>query len=74
MKDLSLAGELTIRSRPEDGQLLISVTDTGEGLPPEQTDQPFKAFFTTKPQGTGMGLAISHSTLHDCAWRGGQGL
>jgi NO-binding membrane sensor protein with MHYT domain len=29
---------------------------------------------TTKPQGTGMGLAISHSPLHDCAWRGGQGL
>jgi signal transduction histidine kinase len=74
MKDLSPAGELTIRSRLEDGQLLISVTDTVEGLPSEQTDQPFKAFFTTKHQGTGMGLAISHSPLHDCAWRGGQGL
>jgi signal transduction histidine kinase len=63
MKDLSPAGELTIRSRPEDGQLLISVCDTGEGLPPEQTDRIFNAFFTTKPQGTGMGLTISRSIV-----------
>jgi signal transduction histidine kinase len=63
MKDVSPAGELTIRSRPEDGQLLISVCDTGEGLPPEQADQIFNAFFTTKPQGTGMGLTISRSIV-----------
>jgi signal transduction histidine kinase len=63
MKDLSPAGELTIRSHPEDGQLLISVSDTGEGLPPEQADQVFNAFFTTKPQGTGMGLTISRSIV-----------
>jgi signal transduction histidine kinase len=63
MKDLGPAGELTITSRPEDDQLLISVNDTGEGLPPEQTDRIFNAFFTTKPQGTGMGLAISRSIV-----------
>jgi signal transduction histidine kinase len=63
MKDLSPAGELTVRSRPEDGELLISVCDTGEGLPPEQADQIFDAFFTTKPQGTGMGLTISRSIV-----------
>jgi signal transduction histidine kinase len=33
------------------------------GLPDENTDQIFKAFFTTKPQGTGMGLAISRSIV-----------
>jgi PAS domain S-box-containing protein len=63
MKDLSPSGELTVRSRPEDGQLLISVCDTGEGLPQEQADQIFNAFFTTKPQGTGMGLTISRSIV-----------
>jgi signal transduction histidine kinase len=33
------------------------------GLSPDQADQIFKAFFTTKPQGTGMGLAISRSII-----------
>jgi signal transduction histidine kinase len=62
MKGLG-AGELAIRSGLDDGQLLISVNDTGVGLPPDHTKQMFKAFFTTKPQGTGMGLAISRSIV-----------
>jgi PAS domain S-box-containing protein len=62
MKDTG--GELTIRSgRTDDGQLLISVSDTGVGLPAEQVDQIFGAFFTTKPDGSGMGLTISHSIV-----------
>ena len=63
MKDLTPAGELMITSRREDGQLVICVSDTGPGLPREQADQVFKAFFTTKPQGTGMGLTISRSIV-----------
>ena len=63
MKDLMPAGKLTISSRRENGQLLISVRDTGLGLPPEQADQVFEAFFTTKPQGTGLGLSISRSIV-----------
>ena len=63
MKGFDQAGELAIRSRLEDGQLVISVSDTGEGLPTEQTDRIFNAFFTTKPHGTGMGLAISRSIV-----------
>ena len=63
MKDLETSGRLTISSRHEDGQLLISVSDTGIGPPPEQTDQIFRPFFTTKPQGTGMGLTISRSIV-----------
>ena len=62
MKDTG--GVLTIKSQlDQDGRLLISVCDTGVGLPAEKTDQIFDAFFTTKPQGSGMGLAISRSIL-----------
>ena len=58
------ARELAIKSqRAEDHQLLVSVSDTGVGLPPQQADQMFNAFFTTKPHGTGMGLRIGHSIV-----------
>jgi PAS domain S-box-containing protein len=63
MKDLSPAGELTIDSRRENGQAVISVSDTGVGLPPERAHQIFDPFFTTKPEGTGMGLTISRSIV-----------
>jgi PAS domain S-box-containing protein len=56
-------GELTVKSQLQDGQLQLSVTDTGVGLPMEKMDQIFSAFFTTKPQGSGMGLAISRSIV-----------
>jgi len=62
MKDTG--GKLTIRSRltPE-GQLIVSISDTGVGLPAENTERIFDAFHTTKPQGTGMGLAITRSIV-----------
>jgi PAS domain S-box-containing protein len=57
-------GELKIKSElGQDGHLLISVSDTGVGLPAEKADQIFDAFFTTKPHGSGMGLAISRSIV-----------
>ena len=56
-------GELTVKSELQDGQLQFSVSDTGVGLPAEKMDQIFSAFFTTKPQGSGMGLAISRSIV-----------
>jgi PAS domain S-box-containing protein len=62
MKDT--AGDLTIKSElDQDGRLLISVSDTGVGLPAENADQIFNAFFSTKPQGSGMGLAICRSIV-----------
>jgi len=62
MKDTG--GELTVTSkRTEDGQLMISVSDSGIGLPQEQPDRIFEAFFTTKSQGTGMGLSISRTIV-----------
>jgi PAS domain S-box-containing protein len=57
-------GELTITSAVSQGrELLISVTDTGVGLPTQNPDTIFDAFVTTKPQGTGMGLAITRSIV-----------
>jgi signal transduction histidine kinase len=57
-------GELTVSSkRTEDGQLLISVSDTGIGLSIDEAERIFEAFFTTKPRGTGMGLSISRRII-----------
>ncbi|HSZ56801.1 MAG TPA: PAS domain-containing protein [Tepidisphaeraceae bacterium] len=57
-------GELTISARPNvEGQLAISISDTGTGLPAEGTEWIFDAFHTTKPEGTGMGLAITRSIV-----------
>lgn len=64
MHEMKAARELTIKSeRSPDDELLISVRDTGVGLPPECANKIFDAFFTTKPQGTGMGLSISRSIV-----------
>jgi PAS domain S-box-containing protein len=64
MKEMNARGELTIKSQQtEKGELLISVSDIGVGLPPKQADQIFDAFFTTKLHGTGMGLSISRSLI-----------
>jgi signal transduction histidine kinase len=58
------SGELSITSKVgDDSQLLISVTDTGVGLPTENAEQIFNPFFTTKSQGTGLGLAITRSIV-----------
>jgi PAS domain S-box-containing protein len=63
MKEAIGGGQITIKSESCDAQLLISVSDTGVGLPEEQAEQIFKAFFTTKEKGTGMGLPISRSII-----------
>jgi len=64
MKDVDGTRELTIRSQQgEKGEVLISVSDTGVGLPPQQSEKIFDAFFTTKTHGTGIGLRISRSIV-----------
>jgi PAS domain S-box-containing protein len=64
MKEVDGNRELTIKSqRTENEQLQVSVSDTGIGLPPQQPEQIFDAFFTTKIYGTGMGLRISRSII-----------
>jgi len=67
MKDSG--GGLMVKSQLQDCQLRFSVSDNGVGLPAEKVDQIFSAFFTTKPQGSGMGLAISRSIVES---HGGQ--
>ena len=63
-------GELSVRSNTrEDGQLLISVSDCGIGLPAKQVERIFEAFFTTKPHGTGMGLSISRTIIESFGGR-----
>jgi signal transduction histidine kinase len=63
MKDVVGMRELTITSQQEREDLRVSVSDTGMGLPPQHADQIFNAFFTTKVNGTGMGLRISRSIV-----------
>jgi PAS domain S-box-containing protein len=75
MKDTG--GELTVKSQlGEDRQIMISVNDTGPGLPVGKADRIFDAFFTEKPQGSGMGLAISKSIVESHGgriWANGNG-
>ncbi len=75
MKDTG--GVLTVKSQlREDGQIETAVKDTGPGLPLGKADQIFDAFFTTKPQGSGMGLAISKSIVESQGgriWANGDG-
>jgi PAS domain S-box-containing protein len=75
MKDTG--GVLTVKSQlGEDGQIEIAVKDTGPGLPVRNADQIFDAFFTTKPQGSGMGLAICKSIVESQGgriWANGDG-
>jgi PAS domain S-box-containing protein len=64
MYDVDGPRELTIKSQPaENNELLLSVSDNGMGLPRQQADEIFNAFFTTKIHGTGMGLRISRSIV-----------
>jgi PAS domain S-box-containing protein len=64
IKSVDGTRELVIGSRrAESEQLLVSVSDTGVGLPPGQAEQIFNPFFTTKPHGTGMGLRICRSIV-----------
>jgi PAS domain S-box-containing protein len=70
MKDVEGPRELAIKSqRAENEQLMVSVSDTGVGLPLQQADQIFNAFFTTKLHGTGMGLSISRSIVESHSGR-----
>ncbi|HWO28731.1 MAG TPA: ATP-binding protein [Candidatus Acidoferrum sp.] len=64
MKAVDGPRQLTLGTKNDGNeQLLVSVQDTGIGLPPDQAGQIFNAFFTTKEHGTGMGLRISRTII-----------
>ncbi|WP_263263858.1 ATP-binding sensor histidine kinase [Pseudomonas sp. RIT-PI-S] len=72
---------LTVSSEPVPGGVLVMIEDTGPGIPPEQADKVFQAFYSTKASGMGMGLAICFSiinahggALHTHTGRGGEHL
>ena len=55
--------ELAVSSTVEQGSVLVSVKDTGAGLDPSAAERRFQSFYTTKPDGLGMGLAICRSIV-----------
>jgi two-component system nitrogen regulation sensor histidine kinase NtrY len=60
-------GTLTISARPKDAGIELRVTDTGEGLTPEECERVFTPYYTSKQHGTGLGLAIVQSVIADHA-------
>ncbi len=62
-------GTLTIRTQSVDGadrgRVALEVSDTGQGLTPEECERLFTPYYTTKQHGTGLGLAIVQSVVSD---------
>jgi two-component system, NtrC family, nitrogen regulation sensor histidine kinase NtrY len=58
-------GTLTVRSMAIDGHLRLEISDTGQGLTPEECARLFTPYYTTKTHGTGLGLAIVQSVVSD---------
>ena len=58
-------GTLTLTAQPAGDQVQIRVSDTGQGLTPEECERLFTPYYTTKQHGTGLGLAIVQSVIAD---------
>ncbi len=60
-------GRIGIKTRHEDGHIVIAISDNGAGISKEIQNRIFEPFFTTKPigKGTGLGLSISHGIIED---------
>ena len=58
-------GEVRVGARREGEEVLISVSDTGPGIPPESQQSIFEPYFTTKEGGTGLGLAIADRIVQE---------
>jgi nitrogen fixation/metabolism regulation signal transduction histidine kinase len=65
MDAMPQGGVLALRTRNEDGKVLIEVADTGLGLMPEECERIFTPYYTSKEHGTGLGLAIVQSVVSD---------
>ena len=60
-------GHIRLRSREEDGDVLIEIADDGPGIPPEDLERIFEFYYTTKEEGTGLGLSIAQRIVHQHA-------
>jgi signal transduction histidine kinase len=65
MDAMPSGGTLTLRTRRDDGKVIIEVADTGSGLTPEECERIFTPYYTSKQHGTGLGLAIVQSVVSD---------
>ena len=58
-------GSITLKTTREDNEAVIELSDTGCGIKPEDIKNIFNPFFTTKSQGTGLGLAVTHKIIQE---------
>jgi two-component system nitrogen regulation sensor histidine kinase NtrY len=65
MDAMPQGGTLTLRTREDDGKVILEVADTGSGLTPEECERIFTPYYTSKQHGTGLGLAIVQSVVSD---------
>jgi two-component system, NtrC family, nitrogen regulation sensor histidine kinase NtrY len=65
MDAMPQGGTLTLRSKRDDGKVIMEVVDTGSGLTPEECERIFTPYYTSKQHGTGLGLAIVQSVVSD---------
>lgn len=62
-ESLSAGGRIHLEASSTDSHIIVSITDTGCGIPFEKQSHIFEAFVTYKPEGTGLGLAISQRII-----------
>ena len=67
IQSIEQEGRITASISKVGGRVMLTIADTGKGIPPQDLEQMFTPFFTTKEQGTGLGLAIVKKLvdLHD---------
>jgi signal transduction histidine kinase len=65
MDAMQEGGVLNVSTQPQGERVLISVSDTGAGLTPEECERIFTPYYTSKTHGTGLGLAIVQSVVSD---------
>lgn len=64
-ESMANGGTITVKTMIEDNRIRADVVDTGEGMTPQVLENIFIPFYTTKPGGTGVGLAVSHQIIDE---------
>ncbi len=69
MREVEGAREIVVRTGTADGEAWVEVADSGPGIAEEALPRVFEAFFSTKPGGTGLGLAVARSVVEGLGGR-----